>query len=225
MIRLNKFLASTGKFSRRLADELIAAGKIKVNDQVVAKLGTMIDPETDQVFYLGARVLPQPKKVYLVLHKPKGFVTTKKDPEGRPTVMNLVPRDLGLFPVGRLYQYSEGLLLLTNDGDWAEKLLHPRYEKTKEYSVNVTQKITPEQLARLRQGVFLSEGLAKPDLLRLVADRQLIIVIHQGWKRQIRRMCEEVGLTVTRLVRVKLGKLDLGTLPAGKWQFIKEEDV
>lgn len=225
MLRLNKFLASSGKFSRRSADEAISVGKIKVNGQVLSKLGAMIDPETDQVFYLGAPILVQPKKVYLVLHKPKGLVTTKKDPQGRPTVMDLVPTDLGLFPVGRLDQYSEGLLLFTNDGDWAEKLMHPRYEKTKEYSVNVVRKINPAQLDQLRRGIHLEEGLAEPDLVRLVADRQLIMVVHQGWKRQVRRMCEAVGLEVSRLVRVKLGKLGLGTLPVGQWKFIKPTDV
>jgi len=225
MIRLNKFLASSGKFSRRSADAAITAGKVKINGQLVTKLGTMVDPETDQVLCYGWLVNKPPKKVYLVLNKPKGLVTTKHDPEGRPTVMDLVPQDQGLFPVGRLDQDSEGLLLFTNDGEWAQKMIHPRYQKLKEYLVLTNKKVTASQLRQLCQGINLEEGLAKADAARRVNDRQLIIIIHQGWKRQIRRMIQEIGLSVLQLVRVKIGKLSLGSLPTGKWRMIKPEDV
>jgi len=225
MVRLNKFLASTGKFSRRLADQVIAAGKVKVNGRLVTKLGTLVDPKIDQVFCYGKIVSAQPKKLYLMLNKPIGYVTTKNDPQGRPTVMALVPKDLGLFPVGRLDQDSEGLLLFTNDGDWAQKLLHPRFQKQKEYLVTTKEQINAGQLRALRQGVVLTEGLVKSDQLCRVSNYQFSLVIHQGYKRQVRRMAGAVGLTVLRLVRIRFGHLFLSNLPSGQWRFIKPDDV
>jgi 23S rRNA pseudouridine2605 synthase len=162
---------------------------------------------------------------YVLLNKPLGVVSTARDERGRATVVSLVGAKERLYPVGRLDADSEGLLLLTNDGAWAERVLHPRYGHEREYEVAVTPAPTAEQLSRLRRGVQLEEGLAKLEGLRVAGPGRLRLVLHTGWKRQVRRMCAAVGVRVTSLRRVRLGPIDLGPLPAGRWRELTEREV
>ena len=173
----------------------------------------------------GARAATAVAHRYVLLNKPTGTVSTARDERGRPTVVSLVGARERLYPVGRLDSDSEGLLLLTNDGAWAERVLHPRYGHEREYEVDVEPDPTAEQLSALRRGVQLEEGVAKLHGLRLAAPGRLQLVLRTGWKRQVRRMCAAVGLRVTRLRRVRMGPLALGSLPAGKWRELTKREV
>jgi 23S rRNA pseudouridine2605 synthase len=173
----------------------------------------------------GARAATAVAHRYVLLNKPTGTVSTARDERGRPTVVSLVAARERLYPVGRLDSDSEGLLLLTNDGAWAERVLHPRFGHEREYEVDVEPEPTAEQLSALRRGVRLEEGVAKLHGLRLVAPGRLQLVLRTGWKRQVRRMCAAVGLRVTRLRRVRMGPLTLGSLPTGKWRELTKREV
>jgi 23S rRNA pseudouridine2605 synthase len=218
--RLQRALARGGFGSRRACEELIAAGRVKVNGSV-ATLGDKVDPEADTVEVDGATVNLDPNVRYLALNKPIGVVTTMRDPEGRPTVEGLLPADgPRLFPVGRLDLDSEGLLLMTNDGDLAEALTHPRFGTEKEYLVEVRGTPTAKHIAALRRGVELDDGPARAKTARIVdASRgkgQLAIVLTEGRKREVRRMLAAIHLPVTRLVRVRVGPITLGRLAPGQ---------
>ncbi|HWP28755.1 MAG TPA: pseudouridine synthase [Chloroflexota bacterium] len=217
--RLQKVLAEAGVASRRAAERLIAEGRVAVNGVVVRTLGARVDPGRDVVTVDGRRVTVPSQKVYYVVHKPAGVVSTARDERGRPTVLDLVPADRRLFPVGRLDADSEGLLLLTDDGALAYRLTHPRYGVEKEYHVLVRGRPTPAALERLRTGIELEEGRTAPAqvgvLRRAGGHTWLRIVLRQGWKRQIRRMLAAVGYPVERLVRVRIGGLELDDLPPG----------
>lgn len=223
--RLQKILARAGVASRRGAEQVMAEGRITVNGVTVREMGSKADITRDDVRVDGVRIKAPARPVYLVLNKPKGAVATRHDPQGRATVMDLVPAVVGLFPVGRLDVTTEGLLLLTNDGAWAERVLHPRFGHEREYEVDVEPEPTSEQLAALRRGVPLEEGLGKISGLRVTAPGQLRLVLRTGWKRQVRRMCAAVGLRVTRLRRVRMGPLSLGALPLGKWRELTTREV
>jgi 23S rRNA pseudouridine2605 synthase len=217
--RLQRALARGGFGSRRACEELIAAGKVRVNGSI-ATLGDKVDPVTDVVELEGTRVNLDPNVRYLALHKPAGVVSTMRDPQGRRTVRDLLPADgPRVFPVGRLDRDSEGLLLLTNDGDLAEALTHPRYETEKEYLVEVHGVPTPKHTADLRRGVDLDDGPAVARSARIVdvhgGRGQLAIVMTEGRKREVRRMLDAVGLRVERLLRVRIGPVLLGGLRPG----------
>jgi 23S rRNA pseudouridine2605 synthase len=217
--RLQRALARGGFGSRRACEELIATGKVRVNGRV-ATLGDKVDPTVDVVEIEGAKVNLDPNVRSLALHKPVGVVSTMRDPQGRPTVRDLVPAEgPRVFPVGRLDRDSEGLLLLTNDGDLAEALTHPRYRTEKEYLVEVDGRPTAKHAAALRRGVELEDGPARAKSARVVdahAGRgQLAVVMTEGRKREIRRMLDAVGLPVRRLLRVRIGPIVLGGLPPG----------
>jgi len=217
--RLQRALARGGFGSRRTCEELIAAGKVTVNG-TVATLGDKVDAAVDVVELEGARVNLDPNVRYLALHKPAGVVSTMRDPEGRPTVRDLVPADgPRVFPVGRLDLDSEGLLLLTNDGDLAQVLMHPRYETEKEYLVEVEGAPSAKHVAALRRGVELDDGAARAKAVRVVDAHggrgQLAVVMTEGRKREVRRMLQAVGLPVRRLLRVRIGPIALGSLPPG----------
>lgn len=227
MIRLQKVLADRGVASRRRAEELITAGRVRVEGAVVTELGTRVDPAA-RIDVDGAPTRAAMPR-YVVLHKPKGVVSTARDDRGRRAVVDLVDLDERLYPVGRLDADSEGLLLLTNDGEWAERVLHPRYGHEREYDVTVVGELTPPALAELRRGVRLEEGLARAERLDVVTrsrtGSRLHVVLRTGWKRQIRRMCAAVGLTVTRLVRVRVGPLTLGRLRPGEWRELSAREI
>ena len=227
MERLQKIIASRGLCSRRRAEELIAAGQVTVNG-VTASLGESADPERDEIRVEG-KLLPNPeKKVYLMLNKPRGYVTTLSDEKGRQNAAQLVA-DCGLrvYPIGRLDMDSEGLLLFTNDGDFANSLMHPRQEVEKIYEVWVKgyHEGVP---ALLRRPITMDGYQIKPPKVKTLrageGKAKLLVTIHEGRNRQIRRMCEEAGCSVTRLRRISEGSLSLGDLPLGKWRYLREEE-
>lgn len=227
--RLQKYLARSGVSSRRGAERLIAAGRVRVNGAVVKTLGTMVEAGRDEVEVDGRPVVPSAGDRHLALHKPRGVMTTAADPEGRRTVLDLVPSDVRVYPVGRLDYDSEGLIILTNDGELAFKLSHPRHSVEKEYHVLVRGEIGEVGLRKLRVGVSL-EGSATAPAEVEVAGRQdslhwLRMTIHEGHNRQVRRMAEAVGLEVIRLIRTRIGPLALGDLPVGRWRCLDASEV
>lgn len=228
-IRLQKHLSECGIASRRKAEELIAAGKVKINGHI-AEIGAKVDPKRDKVTVRGKAVVPVNEKVYIMLNKPRGFVTTMSDELGRKTVSDLVA-DAGnrIFPVGRLDRDSEGLLIMTNDGDFANKLTHPSSHVNKTYRVTVKGVAEEEQLLRMKEGIVL-DGRKTLPCDCFVAERKpdrtvLIFVLNEGRNRQIRRMCEEVGLEVLRLKRTEIAGVKLGMLPQGKWRPLNEKEM
>jgi 23S rRNA pseudouridine2605 synthase len=235
--RLARFLAHAGVASRRHAEELIAAGRIQVNGTVITTQGTRIHPTRDQITFDGKPVRAVSQHVYILLHKPAGYVSTASDPQGRATVLDLLPpelRVLRVYPVGRLDADTSGLLLLTNDGEFALRLSHPRYEKEKHYEALVEGHPTPQALDALRRGVTIQEDDGRAHITapaRVHLSRQfgneswLSLSIHEGRKRQVRRMLDAVGYAVRRLVRVGVGKLALRDLPVGKWRYLTETEV
>jgi len=220
--RLHKALARAGVASRRAAERLMQAGRVAVNGQVVRTPGAVVDLDSDLITVDGQVIAAAARPRYLLLNKPLGYVSTARDERGRPTVLDLAPAGGRLYPAGRLDADSEGLILLTNDGDFALRATHPRYGVEKEYRVLVRGVAEPADLERLRDGVELAEGVARAVRVEvLTQDRQrtwLMMVLRQGWKRQVRRMLAAVGYSVERLVRVRMGGLTLGSLPAGQWR-------
>jgi len=226
--RLQKVLAAAGIASRRASEVLIAAGRVTVNGKV-ATIGDRVDATVDVVEVDGERVVIDTTMRYLMLNKPQGVVSTTSDPEGRPTVMDLVNLDERLYPVGRLDQDTEGLLLLTNDGDLAHRLLHPSYEVERTYLALVPGPIRREPIRRLTAGVELEDGLARPRRVRVVEEHRgkalLEVVMTEGRKREVRRMLAEVGMPVERLARVAYGGVELGDLRQGKWRFLNRPEI
>lgn len=222
--RLQKVLARAGFGSRRVCDELIEDGRVTV-DGTVAVLGRRVDPATAAVAVDGARIGVAPGLVHWLLHKPAGVVTTASDPEGRVTVLDLVPDEPRVFPVGRLDYDTEGLLLLTNDGDLTHRLTHPSFGVDKEYLAEVDRMPSRADLRRLREGVELEDGTTAPAKVAALDDRTLRLTIHEGRNRQVRRMCEAVGSTVLRLVRVRIGPLTDRTLKPGAWRPLTQDEV
>ena len=228
--RLQKFIARCGIASRREAENIILSGRVTVNKKTVTELGTKVDEDNDKVFLDGQRILPEKKLYYIMLNKPKGYVTTVKDEFDRKTVLELVEDlDARLYPVGRLDYDSEGLLLLTNDGDFAYKLTHPTQHVAKKYHAVVEGVADLEHVLKLRKGVEIDGYLTKPAKVEIADVRerttQLNITISEGKNRQIRRMCEAVGLPVIKLTRVNIGGISLGNLPKGKWRHLTEAEL
>ncbi|HEX6912613.1 MAG TPA: pseudouridine synthase, partial [Longimicrobium sp.] len=229
-VRLQTFLARSGISSRRAAEEMITHGRIAVNGETVTAMGLQVVPGVDRVEVDGEEVKVAPT-TWLALHKPKGYVTTRTDPFGRDTVYDLLPEKYhGLFHVGRLDRDSEGLLLLTNDGDLANRFLHPSYGITKEYDVIVTGKPSDAVLRQLVEGVELEDGVARAESAKLVGpagngQSRLKLVLREGKKREVRRMLDAVGHEVTRLVRRRFGPIDLAELPMGKWRIVAPEEL
>ncbi len=229
-IRLQKYFTDCGVLSRRAAEEEIRAGRVRVNG-TVAEIGQKIDPERDIVEYKGRTLRPLgTDKHYILLNKPRGIVTTLSDEKGRTNVGELV-KDLGvrLYPVGRLDMDSDGLLLLTDDGALTERLTHPRHDIPKHYHVRVRGAIRPEQLVALRRPFLLDGYETRPvevELLSTTSTETLLrFTLFEGRNRQIRRMCESVGLTITQLTRVAIGKITLGELPVGRYRALTPDEV
>jgi 23S rRNA pseudouridine2605 synthase len=222
--RLQKVLAQRGLGSRRTCEELIAAGRVAVNGEV-AELGRRVHPETDRVSIDGVPVAVRAGLVYYVCNKPAGVVSTASDPQGRPVVTGLVPPVPRVHPVGRLDADSEGLLLLTNDGDLTFRLTHPSFGVEKEYLVVVQGAPKPGALRRLREGVDLEDGRTVPARVVRVEPNVIRVTIHEGRNRQVRRMCDAVGHPVRRLVRTRIGPLRVGTLAPGEWRELTPEEV
>lgn len=228
-VRLQKYMAENGIASRRKSEELIAAGKVRVNGKIAA-VGDKVDPKHDKVTVSGKRVVKVKKNVYIMLHKPRGFITTMHDEMGRKCVAELI-QDVPerVYPVGRLDRESEGLLLLTNDGEFANALTHPSRHVPKTYRVTVRPDVTKEQLAAFENGIEIDGRPTLPAEVR-VLDKQegrvvLEVVIYEGRNRQIRKMCEALGLEVARLKRTKIGSLKLGMLKQGEYRYLSEDEL
>ena len=226
-IRLNRYLANAGLCSRRDADEFIASGQITVNGEVITEMGYQVQP-TDVVKY-GRKILNREKLVYVLLNKPKDFLTTTDDPEGRKTVMDLVQKACPerIYPVGRLDRATTGLLLMTNDGELAEKLSHPSNAMRKIYQAELDKKIEQEDFDKILEGVELEDGMIKADDLSVITpDRQVVgIEIHSGKNRIVRRIFESLGYEVTKLDRTTYAGLTKKDLPRGNWRFLTEKEV
>lgn len=226
--RLQKALARAGFGSRRACEDLIRAGRALVNGKRV-ELGARIDPQRDVVTVDGVRAIVDPKLVYLALHKPVGVVTTANDPRGRPKVVDLVPREPRVFPVGRLDIDTSGLLLLTNDGEFANHVAHPRYGVTKTYVAEVRQSAGQALARKLVRGVELEDGFAKAESARVQASsrgRALVeLVVHEGRNRLVRRMFEAIGVEIGALSRTAIGDVRLGRLREGDWRNLRTGEV
>ncbi len=226
--RLHKVLAQAGVASRRKCEELIAAGRVKVNGEIVTIPGSKVDPHRDHIELDGKPIQLPSEHVYFLLNKPVGYVSTVRDPQGRPTVIDLLPVQQRVYPVGRLDIDSEGLILLTDDGELAQRLTHPSYEHEKEYHVLVEGRPTARALRNLRDGIELEDGYTWPAevtvLRREGNGTWLRFVIHEGRKRQLRRMCKAVGHPVRRLIRVRMGPLTLGNLPPGQHRSLTPQE-
>ena len=226
--RVQKVLAAAGIGSRRSCEELIAAGRVAVDGEIVT-LGAKADPRTQVVTVDGERIHVNPTLIYLLLNKPTGYVTTVTDPQGRPTVMDLVPTTPRVYPVGRLDRDTEGLLLLTNDGELANRLAHPSYEVEKTYVAQIRGPAKRRAVRQMLDGVELEDGVARARSVRELGasgDRTLVeIVLAEGRKREVRRMLQAVGLPLERLARVRIGPLPLGEIAPGKFRPLSGAEV
>lgn len=225
-IRVQKFLSEMGHSSRRKAEEFIKSGQVSINGHR-AKLGDKVDPENDEVKVYGKVIKNDSAKIYLALNKPKGYIVSKSDTHGRKTIFSLLPEDIRtkVWNVGRLDFDTEGLILLTNDGDLTQKLAHPKYEHDKEYEVTTNLPAEENQLEKLRNGVEIATGITYPAKIRK-RDGKVYITIHEGKKRQVRRMFTAVGLEVKNLKRVRINKLELPkNLASGSFKIVKKEEI
>jgi len=225
-MRLNRYLASCGLGSRRAMDTLIASGRVRVNGLPLEGPGQPVDPARD-IVTLDGRALSLPaEKIVLAFHKPVGVLTTMDDPEGRPTVADYLSGfPFRVFPVGRLDMDSAGLLLFTNDGKLAHRLAHPRYGVEKEYRVLVAGRLTPDRIRALEQGVELDEGVTSPARVLPQAGQNILhIILHEGWKREVRRMCAAVGLEVLELTRLRYGSVRLEDLAPGAFRRLNDRE-
>lgn len=228
-LRLQKYLSEQGILSRRAAEEEIRRGRIKVNG-LTAEIGMKIDPERDKVEYDGKTVGEKLRRVYLMLNKPAGFVTTMSDELGRPCVAELV-KDAGtrVYPIGRLDLESEGLLLFTNDGELANRLMHPKYHKPKLYHVKIRGEVSAEKIAALGKPMRIDDYLTKPAHIAVVTRKKdftvLAMELFEGRNRQIRKMCEALELSILTLKRVAIGEVRLGNLPLGEWRYLTRAQV
>ena len=229
IMRLQKYLAQCGVASRRKSEELIESGKVKINGRV-AQIGDKVNPKKDDITVSGKKIVKSKKYTYIMLHKPRGFITTMSDEMDRKCVAMLV-KDVGarVYPVGRLDRESEGLLLMTNDGEFANAMTHPTKHVPKTYRVTVRPSISEEQITKLSTGIVIDGRMTAPAEVRVVKREEnrvvIEIILYEGRNRQIRKMCDALGLEVARLKRIAVGSLKLGMLPQGKWRELSEEEV
>ncbi|PKL37111.1 pseudouridine synthase [Candidatus Peregrinibacteria bacterium HGW-Peregrinibacteria-1] len=229
-IRLNKFIANNSTYSRRQVDTMLAAGEIKVNNETITELGTQIDPETDQITINDTPLAPTQEYTYIALHKPSGYITTRKDELDRPTILDLLPPELHhLKPVGRLDNETEGLLIMTDDGEYINKVTHPKYQHSKTYLAIINAPISPEEIETLTQGIEIEPGtLTSPAKIRInKMDRKtfLEITIYEGRNRQIRKMFQKIYKRVVYLKRIRSGNINLGNLPVGKFRYLTKTEI
>ena len=230
-IRLQKYLAEAGIASRRKSEELILQGKVEVNGQIVTELGTKINPEKDEVRYNDKIVKKEERKIYVLLNKPIGYVTTVKDQFDRDSVLDLVKIKERLVPVGRLDMYTSGALILTNDGDFVYKVTHPKHEIDKTYTVTLRGIVDKEKIEKLRQGVDIGGYITKPakvKILKIDEEKQITrleIIIHEGKNRQVRKMCEAIGYKVIALHRSAVAGITVKDIELGKWRYLSKEEV
>ncbi len=231
-VRLQKYLAECGLASRRKCEEYILERRVKINGKV-AGLGTKINPEKDEIIFDNKKVETVEKKVYILLNKPIGYVTTAKEQFGRKSVLDLIKVNERIVPVGRLDMYTSGALLLSNDGDFIYKVTHPKHEIDKTYTVTLTGIVSDEEVEELINGVKIEEDNyttkpAKVKILKIDSEKQisrLEITIHEGKNRQVRKMCEAIGKKVQALHRSKIGKLDVKDLKIGTWRYLTKQEI
>jgi 23S rRNA pseudouridine2605 synthase len=224
-VRLNKFIAQSGVASRRKADLLIEAGQVSVNGRVVKELGTQIDPIKDRVAVEALTIRRPNIKSYIAFYKPRGILSTVSGPGETLEPFLAEMRDPGLFHVGRLDKDSEGLLLITNDGEWANRVTHPRYQTSKEYELELDRAISTVEVERLLQGVELDDGLFKADALEEVGPKKLRVTIHDGRNRVLRRVIAQLGYEVNLLKRLRIGEVRLGRMKPGQWKAIDPQSI
>ena len=229
--RLQKFLANAGIASRRKCEELILNGKVEVNGEIVTELGTKVS-DKDTVKYNGKIVKPEEEKVYILLNKPIGYVTTAKDQFNRETVLDLVKINKRIVPVGRLDMYTSGALILTNDGEFINRLTHPKNEVNKTYNVTVKGNITKEDVENLQKGIEIDDGYitkpAKVKILKIDEEKNISriqITIHEGKNRQVRKMCEAINKKVLALHRSKIGNIEVNNLKVGNWRYLTNKEI
>ena len=228
--RLQKYLASCGVASRRMSEEIIKSGRVAVNGQIVTEMGVKIKIGTDKVTVDGKDITPEEEHVYLMLNKPEGYVTTAHDPQGRPTVLDLVAEvPQRVFPIGRLDVDTEGLLFLTNDGELAYRLTHPKFAVTKVYHALVTGKPSEDKLDRMRNGLKLEDGMTKPCTVKVIRrynhKTMLEITLSEGRNRQVRRMCQAIGNPIIELERVKIENIELSQVKRGQYRKLTLEEL
>ena len=229
--RLQKYLAKCGIASRRKCEEYILQGKVKVNNNLVTELGTKINPQKDIVAFEGKEIKRENKKIYILLNKPIGYVTTAEEQFGRDKVLDLVKVKERIVPVGRLDMYTSGALILTNDGDFVYKVTHPKHEITKTYTVTLKGIVNKTEVEQLRKGVKIEDYITKPAKVKILKTDEekdisrLEITIHEGKNRQIRKMCESIGKKVLALHRSKIGNIDVKSIKIGEWRYLKDSEV
>lgn len=223
-IRINKFIASCGVCSRRNADAIVLEGRVKVNGKVVTELGKKIT-NNDIVEVDNNPISLETKKIYIMLNKPKGYVTTSKEQFNRPSVLDLIDANERVFPVGRLDMDSEGLILLTNDGEFTNRIIHPTKHVSKTYYVELEKEIYDEQIEILRQGVDIGGYITRPAKVKKLNNKKLEIIIYEGKNRQVRKMCMAVGNKVKRLERIAIGDLTLQNLKSGEYKFLEDNEI
>lgn len=229
--RLQKYLAECGIASRRKCEEYIIQGKVQVNGKTITELGVKVNPEKDKITFEGKNVKQEERKVYILLNKPIGYVTTSDEQFGRDKVLDLVKVRERVVPVGRLDMYTSGALILTNDGDFVYKVTHPKHEITKTYTVTVKGIIKNEEVEQLRKGVKIDDYTTRPAKVKILKKDEekdisrLEITIHEGKNRQVRRMCESVGRRVIALHRSKIGNIGVKDIELGKWRYLKDFEV
>ncbi len=229
--RLQKYLAECGIASRRKCEEYITQGKVQVNGKTITELGVKVNPEKDKIIFEGKNVKQEERKVYILLNKPIGYVTTSDEQFGRDKVLDLVKVRERVVPVGRLDMYTSGALILTNDGDFVYKVTHPKHEITKTYTVTVKGIIKNEEVEQLRKGVKIDDYTTRPAKVKILKTDEekdisrLEITIHEGKNRQVRRMCESVGRRVIALHRSKIGNIGVKDIELGKWRYLKDFEV
>ncbi|MEN6319867.1 MAG: pseudouridine synthase [Syntrophaceae bacterium] len=228
--RLQKIIAGAGISSRRAAEKMITEGRVSVNNAVVRQLGAKADIEEDEIRLDGKLIFPETSKVYLILHKPKGYMTTLHDPQGRPVVSDLlfdIPERI--FPVGRLDYDSEGLLLLTNDGNFSQRIQHPRFMIPKTYSVKIEGNLTNRELKSISKGVILDDGMFKPEYCSVLRTNRksswITVTITEGRNRVVRRLFESLGHSVVRLIRTAIADISLGSMKEGTFRYLTRHEV
>ena len=229
--RLQKYLAECGVASRRKCEEYILQGKVKVNNKIITELGTKINPGKDKVTFEGKEVKKENQKVYILLNKPIGYVTTAEEQFGRDKVLDLVKVKERIVPVGRLDMYTSGALILTNDGEFVYKVTHPKHEITKTYTVTIHGIITKQEVEQLSNGVKIDDYITKPAKVKILKTDEeknisrIEITIHEGKNRQVRKMCEAISKKVIALHRSKIGNIGVKDLKLGQWRYLKENEV
>ncbi len=220
LIRLNKYLADCGIASRRKAEELILAGKIKANDKIIKNLSTKIDPQKDKIYYKNKLIKPQ-EFIYIKLNKPQGYTCTTKKFKTEKNILDLIDIKEKIFPVGRLDKNSQGLFFLTNDGNWAYQLTHPKFQITKKYQVKINKPINVQHLKQMQKGVSDQQQLLKIQDYKIINSTTVNLVLTQGHKREIRRLFEHFKYQIKQLKRIQIAKWRIGDLPEGQWEYFQ----